>query len=44
MFWNVRCRLTVGEKQFGEFDLTPALGVGFAVIIFLLVGRTTMGV
>jgi hypothetical protein len=44
MFWNVRCRLTVGEWQFREFDLTPALGIGFAAIILLLVGKTTMGV
>lgn len=37
-------RFNVFGYQTREYDLTPGLGVGLIVLIFFLVGKTTMGV
>jgi len=38
--WTVRAAFRLGDYQTGEVDLTPALGVGMIVVVFLLMLQT----
>jgi biopolymer transport protein ExbD len=41
MWWNIHAKFRIGDYQFKEVDITPALGVMLILSIVFLVGRTT---
>jgi hypothetical protein len=38
--WTVHAAFRLGDFQTGEVDLTPVLGVGMIVVVFLLMLQT----
>ncbi|MGB9364692.1 MAG: hypothetical protein WCE79_01630 [Xanthobacteraceae bacterium] len=38
--WTVHAAFRVGDYQTDEVDLTPVLGVGMIVVVFLLLMQT----